>query len=287
MTTNFRLSLKFWGVRGSIPTPIKENMRYGGNTLCIEVRLPSDEILVFDGGTGIRGLGDFHMDENENKGLNVRVFLTHFHWDHIQGIPFFRPLYAPDNRVIFHTPRISHLRKEDTGADGGAEGILSGQFSNPYFPVSFEFLLAKKEFVELDLQPTKFGDLTISPFLLNHLGGAFGYRIESEGAVIVYATDLEHGDKELDKTVREYSQNADLLIFDSQYTPEDYEAHKGWGHSTWQEACKVANECQVKQLVLFHHKPSYDDAKLDQIAEEASREFENVSCAREGDSVIL
>ena len=118
--------------------------------------------------------------------------------------------------MIFHTPRLSHLRKEDTGAEGGAEGILSGQFSNPYFPVGFEFLLAKKEFEELDLKPSKYGELTISPFRLNHPGGAFGYRIESEGAVIVYATDLEHGDKELDTVVREYSQNADLLIFDSQ-----------------------------------------------------------------------
>ena len=287
MATNFRLRLKFWGVRGSIPTPVKENMNYGGNTLCVEVRLPSGDIFVFDGGTGIRGLGDLLMEEHAGKGFDTRVFLTHFHWDHIQGIPFFRPLYASDNQVIFHTPHFSNPREEGTDMEGGAEGILSNQFSNPYFPVSFEFLLAKKGFEELDLEPRKFGDLTISPFPLNHPGGAYGYRIESDGAVIVYATDLEHGDEELDKVVREYSQNADLLIFDSQYTPDDYEAHRGWGHSTWQEACKVANDAQVSQLVLFHHKPAYDDAKLDQIAEEASREFENVSCAREGDSVTL
>ena len=287
MTTNFRLCLKFWGVRGSIPTPLKENMNYGGNTLCLELRLPNGETFVFDGGTGIRGLGDLLMQEHGNEGFDVNVFLTHFHWDHIQGIPFFRPLYTPDNQVIFHTPRASHRRRDDTNLESGAEGILSGQFSNPYFPVSFEFLLAKKRFEELDMTPSKFGDLTVSPFPLNHPGGAFGYRIESDGAVIVYATDLEHGDKAYDKVVREYSQNADLLIFDSQYTPEDYETHKGWGHSTWQEACKVAKETQVKQLVLFHHKPSYNDAKLDQITEEASREFENVVCAREGDSITL
>ncbi len=154
--------------------------------------------------------------------------------------------------------------------EGGAQEILFGQFSNPYFPVNFEFLLAKKGFEDLDLKPYKFGDLTISPFPLNHPGDAYGYRIESDGAVIVYATDLEHGDEELDKVVREFSQNTDLLIFDSQYTPDDYESHRGWGHSTWQEACKVANEAQVNQLVLFHHQPAYDDAKLDRITEEAS-----------------
>ena len=285
MTTSFRLHLKFWGVRGSIPTPIKENMQYGGNTLCAEVRLPTGEILVLDAGTGIRGLGDLLVEEHGTQGFHAKVFLTHFHYDHIQGLPFFRPLYAPENHVIFHTPRFSIPGRAE--ADCGLEEILTGQMSNPYFPVDFELLLAKKGFEELDLKPSKFGNLTVSPFPLNHPGGAFGYRLESDGAVIVYATDLEHGDKELDKVVREYSQNADLLIFDSQYTPEDYEGRKGWGHSTWKEACKVANDAQVKQLVLFHHKPAYNDAKLDQMAQEASREFENVVCAREGDSVIL
>ena len=287
MTTNFRLSLRFWGVRGSIPTPLKENMNYGGNTLCIELRLPTGEIFVFDGGTGIRGLGDLLTKECGAQGLDVMVFLTHFHWDHIQGIPFFQPLYKPENTVTFHTPRFSIARKGDTSSESGVEEILTGQMTDPYFPVNFEFLHAKKKFAELDLKPSKFGDLTISPFPLNHPGGAFGYRIESDGAVIVYATDLEHGDKELDKVVREYSQNADLLVFDSQYTPEDYETHKGWGHSTWQEACNVAKDSQVSQLALFHHRPSYNDAKLDQITEAASRQFENVVCAREGDSVIL
>ncbi|MEE8348852.1 MAG: MBL fold metallo-hydrolase, partial [Acidobacteriota bacterium] len=174
-----------------------------------------------------------------------------------------------------------------SGASSVVEEILTGQMSDPYFPVSLEFLRAQKEFNELDLTPTKFGDLTISPFPLNHPGSAFGYRIESNGATIVYATDLEHGNKEMDRVVREYSQNADLLIFDAQYTPEDYELHREWGHSTWQEACNVANESKVKQLILFHHKPSYHDAKLDQISGEASRQFENVSCAREGELITL
>jgi len=287
MTTNFRLRLKFWGVRGSIPTPLQQNRGYGGNTLCVEVRLPSGEIFVFDGGTGIRGLGDLLRKEHRDQGFEVSVFLTHFHWDHIQGIPFFLPLYNSENQVIFHTPHFPKDRYGNPSSKGGAEEILTGQMSNPYFPVNFELLLAKKSFEELDMKPTKFGNLTISAFPLNHPGGAFGYRIESEGAVIVYATDLEHGDKKLDKVLREYSQNADLLIFDSHYTPEDYETHKGWGHSTWQEACNVAQESQVKQLVLFHHRPAYDDAKLDQIAQEASQKFENVACAREGDSIIL
>ena len=137
--------------------------------------------------------------------------------------------------------------------------------AHPYFPISLESLAAKKEFKEIDPDPLKFGKLTITPFRLNHPGQTYGYRIESEGAVIVYATDLEHGDAKLDKLLREVSQNADLLIYDSQFTPEDYKKHKGWGHSTWLEACRAASDAQVKQLALFHHFPSYDDGRFYEI----------------------
>ncbi|MDA2932997.1 MBL fold metallo-hydrolase [Acidobacteria bacterium AH-259-D05] len=287
MTTHFRLHLRFWGVRGSIPTPQKENLHYGGNTLCVELRLPTGEIFIFDGGSGLRRLGDSLAKDHENQGFDVRLFLTHFHWDHIQGIPFFQPLYLPENTVSFHALRFPEAQYRRSGSEGGLEETLKGQMGHPYFPVSFDFLHAKKNFIETDLEPIKFGKLTITPFPLNHPGHTYGYRIESEGAVIVYATDLEHGDEELDKVLRDHSQNADLLIFDSQYTPQDYEAHKGWGHSTWLEACQVAKEAKVKQLALFHHEPSYHDQQLDQIVEKACREFENTLAAQEGWSIVL
>ena len=287
MDTDFRLRMTFRGVRGSIPTPLKENLNYGGNTLCVELRLPTGEIFIFDGGTGIRKLGDDLLEEHEGQELAVRIFLTHFHWDHIQGLPFFQPLYAPENKVTFYALPAPQDQYRRLDAEGGLEEALKVQMGHPYFPVTFDSLLAQMKFVELDSEPIKFGKLTVSPFRLNHPGNTFGYRIESEGAVIVYATDLEHGHDELDKLLRDSAQNADLLIFDSQYTPEDYETHKGWGHSTWMEACQVANEANVKQLALFHHEPSYNDQRLDQIVEEARRHFENTIGAQEGCSIVL
>lgn len=287
MDSDFRLCMKFWGVRGSTPTPQIENLSYGGNTPCLEVRLPNNEVFIFDGGTGIRTLGASLLQGCEDQKVSLKVFLTHFHWDHIQGIPFFPPLYYEENEVTFHSVGFLEGTHRRMGSNSGLEETLKIQMRNPYFPIAFDFLPAKKGFVEIDLEALKFGKLTMHPFPLHHPGKAFGYRIESEGAVIVYASDLEHGHQELDTVVRDFSQNADLLIFDSQYTPEDYEKQKGWGHSTWLEACRVANEAKVKQLALFHHDPSYDDQKFFQIVQEARRKFENTVGAQEGHSVVL
>ena len=287
MEQDFRLSVRFWGVRGSTPTPHIENLNYGGNTPCVEVRLPNNQVLIMDGGTGIRALGTSLVEEFGNEKLKLHVFLTHFHWDHIQGIPFFPPLYHSDNLVVFHSMPFQDRRFRRGGSNSGLEETLKFQMADPYFPVSFDFLPARKEFVEVGLDPMDFGEMTIHPFPLNHPGKAFGYRIESEGAVVVYATDLEHGHKELDKVVRDFSQDADLLIYDAQYTPEDYPNHKGWGHSTWVEACLVAKDAKVKQLALFHHNPAYNDRIFFEVVQRARREFENTLGAREGLSVLI
>ncbi|MGH9340523.1 MAG: MBL fold metallo-hydrolase [Acidobacteriota bacterium] len=271
MQNDFKLRLKFWGVRGSTPTPQLENLGYGGNTSCLEVRSAGGELLILDGGTGIRNLGRSLVEEAARSDLSIHMLLTHFHWDHIQGIPFFAPLYFPRNSVTFYA----------FGDSGGPEKMLAGQMQSPYFPVDLHRAPANKEFVVIDRTPLKFGDLSVYPFPLNHPQGAFGYRFECEGASAVYATDLEHGHEELDKVLREHAQNADILIYDAQYTPEEYESHKGWGHSTWSEGARVARESKVEELILFHHDPGHDDRMCFEIIEKAQGHFPRTLAAKE------
>jgi phosphoribosyl 1,2-cyclic phosphodiesterase len=286
---HFRLRLKFWGVRGSTPTPQIENLSYGGNTACLEVRLPNNEIFIFDGGTGVRNLGIALVEEFKGRELSATFFLTHYHWDHIQGIPFFAPLYAAANEFTFYSFR--RTRPGRKGEPGPyyetVREMLEGQMKNPYFPINFGFLPSKRDFREIYRDPIKFGKFQIHPFPLNHPQGALGYRMESEGAVIVYASDLEHGHGELDSTLREFAQNADILIYDAQYTPEEYEQHKGWGHSTWLEATRVAKDAKAKQLILFHHDPAHTDQMFFEVVQQARMHFENTLGAKEGWVFIL
>lgn len=272
-----RLRVKFWGVRGSTPTPQIDNLGYGGNTPCLEVRLPGGEVFVFDAGTGARNLGAALMEEKHGEDMSVTIFLTHFHWDHIQGIPFFAPLYEPNNRLQF----ISHC------STGPLQEILGGQMAKPYFPVNFESATRRRDFVQLDGKAWRQGALLVQPFPLTHPQGAAGYRIEANGAVVVYATDHEHGVPEVDTGLRDIAQGADLLIYDSQYTPAEYEKHRGWGHSTWKEGVAVAQDARVKQLVLFHHDPSHNDDTMSHITDEARQFFDATSAAREGLTIAL
>lgn len=271
MSEPSRLQLTFWGVRGSIPTPAPENLGYGGNTTCLELRLPNDEVVVIDGGTGARQLGLSLLQRFSRNANDIHFLMTHFHWDHIQGIPFFAPLYSPANRVVFHSSR----------SPAEVLDILEGQMTHPYFPVKFELLAAKREFVQITQEPLTYGDLTVRAFPLNHPQGATGFRLESHGAVIVHACDHEHGNAKLDQTLREYSEGADVLIYDAQFTPDEYPSKAGWGHSTWLEGVKVARDAGVKQLILSHHDPSHSDDMLRGMLDEAKAEFENTALAQE------
>lgn len=274
---SFRLELKFWGVRGSIPTPQCDNLRFGGNTTCLEIRLPTGEVLIIDGGTGLRNLGVALTREFSGAMPPLHFLMTHFHWDHIQGIPFFAPLYNPANTVTFHSSHDGdHLRE-----------ILGGQMRQPYFPVAFDSLPAQLELVCVPPAGIRYGGLNIRPFPLNHPQGATGYRMESEGAVIVHASDFEHGNPRMDALLREYAQNADILIYDAQYTPEEYESKRGWGHSTWTEGVRLARACGVKKLILFHHDPMRDDIAMERIVEQARNGFESTDAAKEGWSIRI
>ncbi len=265
----FGMRLRFWGVRGSLPTPRPGQLGFGGNTACVEVRLPDDEVIVLDAGTGIRELGHRLLTESNGTTTPIRIFLTHFHWDHIQGIPFFDPLYRPESRLSFYGP------------SDRLEEVLSGQMRRPYFPFGLRETPSVKEFLPVE-KVMELGDLIVRTFPLNHPQGATGYRFERASKVLVYATDLEHGDRKLDEVLREYSQDADILIYDAQYTPEEYTRHKGWGHSTWREATRLARECRVKRLLLFHHDPLHDDEAMSGIVGEARTYMAAVDAAREG-----
>jgi phosphoribosyl 1,2-cyclic phosphodiesterase len=269
---SWRLKVGFWGVRGSLPTPSSNTLNIGGNTSCVEIRGPGGEIAIFDSGTGIRELGDRLVKESQGRPLSIHLFLSHFHWDHIQGLPFFAPLYNPANSITIYSSHCSAPLK----------AALTGLMSPPYFPVKFESLPACIELVELGPDVRQVGLLAVSSFPVNHPQGACGYRVECAGAVVVYVPDREHGMPEMDRMIREQARSADLLIHDSQYTPEEYEQRKGWGHSTWLETVRLAQDADVKRLVLYHHDPSRTDGMLDQITEKARVEFPNTWAAKEG-----
>jgi len=262
------MTLKFRGVRGSLPSPCPANLRYGGNTTCLEVRVADGSILIIDAGTGIRGLGP-ELDAAE--ALSLSLLLTHFHWDHIQGIPFFTPLYDARNHLDVYSPRSVAEARE----------ILEGQMSAPLFPVPFECLAAVRRFHQVQ-EPFAVGPIRVTPFPLNHPQGASGYRLDCAGHAIVHACDHEPGVQAVDDGIVRMAEGADVLICDAQYTPEEYPRRRGWGHGTWPDAVRMARRAGVRQLVLTHHDPDHDDAFLDGILALARNEFASTVVAAEG-----
>jgi len=270
------MRVKFWGVRGSTPTPQAENMRYGGNTSCVEVRV-GEQLYIFDCGTGFRVLGQQLQDEFGEKKLplSAHVFVSHFHWDHIQGIPFFRPLYdRADSQFIFHCSSRTRSLKQ----------VMDEQMASPYFPVNLSQMQAQQKFYDIDIGRLNLEDgVQIQTSWLNHPQGCMGFRMETKDGVLVYATDNEPGDAAFDKSVRKLAEGADVLIYDAQYLPEEYAAEKhGWGHSHWREAVNVVMESGAKELVLFHHDPDHTDVVIDKIVHDARNYYPKVRAAAEG-----
>jgi len=270
--------IKFWGVRGSTPTPQPENMRYGGNTSCVEVRL-GERIYIFDCGTGFRVLGQALRHEFGARGIEARVFVSHFHWDHIQGLPFFGPLYdSSENRFEFHcSSRTRSLKR-----------VLEEQMSSPYFPVGLRQMQAKQTFHDIEEGRVQLDEVTVQTMWLHHPQGCMGFRLETKDGIFVYATDNEPGNEAFDKSVRKLAEGADLLIYDAQYLPDEYEARRrGWGHSHWREGVNIAMESGAKELVLFHHDPDHDDRCIDKLLRDARDYYPSVRAASEGMQLTL
>ncbi len=285
------MRVTFWGVRGSIPTPGAETVRYGGNTSCVSVQL-GDDMVVFDAGTGIRLLGNRLMADGAPS--RIHLFLSHVHWDHIQGFPFFAPAYNAGFDIMVHG------RGQ---ADFTLGQILAGQMEGPNFPVSLDQLDAKLAYHDLapaqEIHLLKADGRTLATLKCisgNHPNGVLVYRLEDpvSGRSMVYATDTEHYSHGLDQAITTLAQGADLLIYDGMYTPEEYESkHKGWGHSTWEQGLAIARAAKVKQYMVFHHDPSHDDAFLDSLLATVKGEADKtapgiqVGLAREGLSLDL
>ncbi|MBP2293903.1 MBL fold metallo-hydrolase [Azospirillum rugosum] len=268
---------RFWGVRGSIASPGPDTLRYGGNTPCVEVRC-GDALLILDAGTGIRPLGEALVREAlvRQGATDIDLLLTHSHLDHICGLPFFAPAFHAGSRL-----RISagHLEPGRT-----IRSVLQCMMASPLFPVPVEIFRADcsfHDFVAGETLHPKPG-VTVRTGRLNHPDGATGYRVEFAGRSLCYVTDTEHPAEGRDAAVVELARGADLLIYDSTYTDAEYPAHAGWGHSTWQEALRVAEAAGVGRAVIFHHDPKRTDDELDAIAAAAEAARPGTIVAREG-----
>ncbi|GMU58573.1 MAG: hypothetical protein AMXMBFR34_03360 [Myxococcaceae bacterium] len=266
------LFVRFWGVRGSIPTPGPRTRRYGGNTSCVEVRA-GKTLLVFDAGTGLRELG-VHLGRKVDSPITVHLFLSHPHWDHIQGFPFFGPAYESSTTIYVYGPR----------GDDKHYQLLSGQMSNAYFPVRFSELGARILARSFKGTSVDAGDATVHLFEQKHPGGSLGFRVEYAGKSVVFSTDNEldqllldkqaafESPDELRKLPRELLkpvQDADLLIADAQYADDEYAQRVGWGHPRANTVVDLAAQAGVRRLALTHHDPMHSDREIDVVVSEA------------------
>ncbi|MEW6669740.1 MAG: MBL fold metallo-hydrolase [Thermodesulfobacteriota bacterium] len=305
------MKVKFWGVRGSIPCPGGSTVKYGGNTPCIEVRMKtSDRLIIIDAGSGIRELGIHMMSRDLPRGpIRTEIFLTHTHWDHIMGFPFFNPIYIPGTQLKVYGPV--------TYEDESLEQVVGGQLTYRYFPVRQEELAARIEYIDLKEDRLDLGEgIGLTTKYLNHPVLCLGYRLEAEGRVLctafdtepfqnVFSTDpddlsydevmAEEGRQaaaEENARIREFYRGADLLIHDAQYTQQEYGAsRRGWGHSPMEYAIASARESRVKRLALFHHEPVRSDGQMDDLAGKhacpGGGGDMQVFFAREGDEIEL
>lgn len=272
MTADDDFSVRFWGVRGSIPCPGPSTVRYGGNTSCVEVRCGGSSIIL-DAGTGIRELGDTMMKDGP---VDTDILFTHTHFDHIVGMPFFAPLYSEDNAVRLWA---GHLLPEHC-----LEDVLCEMLVAPLFPIPMDIMAAKKDFNDFKCGETlkmKCGAV-VKTGLLNHPNRATGYRVEFGGHSICYVTDTEHVEGKLDQNILDLIAGTDIFIYDSTYTDEEYPNFKGWGHSTWQAGVALADAANVGTFVVFHHEPTHDDAFMDAVAKEAQAKRPGTVVAQEG-----
>ena len=268
--------LSFWGVRGSTPTVDRAVLRYGGNTPCLELITPEGGRLILDCGTGLRILGNRLAAATDNA-IEAEILVTHYHWDHIQGIPFFAPLYSSQNKFHFYSFPSEFLGRESL------KRVFEAQMAHPYFPVNLQAMSAVLDFTDVAGGDCFcIGKTRVRTCWLNHPQGCLGYRIETSVGTIVYATDNEPGNLEYERNLRRLAEGADIFVNDAQYTPEQLEQHRGWGHSSWREGVRIAEAAGVRNLVLFHHDPDSSDKSVDGILRDAREEFVNTWAAAEG-----
>lgn len=258
------LRLRFWGTRGSIPSPGPTTVRYGGNTPCVEVRTETDWLVILDAGTGIRELGRSLVASSNGHGISADIFLTHAHWDHIQGIPFFAPIFQPGNHFTIWGSKT---------LERSIDKVIRDQMLPVVFPVTFEQLDATIDFGEIAEGRHVGNGYEVTAFAVQHPGGALGFRFTSgsrQGGSLVYISDNELSPapvytsrSDWKEQLVEFVRGATVLVHDATYTCDEYEQHRGWGHSTDEDAVSLALDAGVEQLVLFHHRPERTDDDVD------------------------
>ena len=272
-------TVRYWGVRGSVPTPGPSTMRYGGNTTCIEVRCDG-HVFVIDSGTGARELGNLMMREAAGEPIEATMLYSHHHLDHVQGFPFFVPIYQPSSRLNIYS---------GTTNQGVTEQVLSAQMAYPAFPVGLDQLASELNFHVFEAGDTlTFGDVTVRTCALNHPGGAIAYRFEHRGHAFVQASDVEHTEDHPDSALTALCKGADYLSYDSTYVAgAEYQQFKGWGHSTWRHGLDIAQAAGVDRFIAFHHDPSHDDAFMDGVGRDLSAASPGAMVAIEGMTLDL
>lgn len=272
------MQVRFEGVRGSIPVSGPQFARTGGNTTTVVLE-HEGERLILDGGTGLASLGQ----QLGFSAVETTVLFTHVHWDHIQGVPFFAPLFHPGSKVQFAGARTEW---------GGIQDSLVAQMRPPQFPVGLDAFAAELSFLDIDPgHAFEIGPFRILAAEMTHPNGVLVYRVEAGGRTVVFATDVEHG-ASLDRRLVDFASGADLLIHDAQYTRSEYRgeggpSRKGWGHSTWEDAVEVSTEGGIDRLALFHHDPTRDDAGVEHIEALAMERHSGAFAAREAETVVL
>jgi phosphoribosyl 1,2-cyclic phosphodiesterase len=274
------MKVKFYGVRGSLPVCGREFERYGGNTTCIRIlRESANRIAILDAGTGIRNLGKEIVSQGLSQNV-INILFSHFHWDHIQGFPFFAPAYNKDQIIGI-------LAMGRQGKAKNLKEIFSMQMQKEYFPIRLEMMGAQFEFLSYSSEETIYGAM-VSATPQHHLyeGGSYGFRIEDESVSLVVCTDVEHFNG-IDEKVVNLARGADLLIHDGQYTAAEYTKLKGWGHSSYEQAVEVAIRANVKKLIITHHDPDHNDDFLDAMEKDCQTLFPNSLFAKEGMEVVV
>jgi phosphoribosyl 1,2-cyclic phosphodiesterase len=259
------LTVRFWGTRGSIPSPGRDTVRYGGNTPCVELRTEDGRLVILDAGTGIRELGRSLLERANGAAIEGDIFLTHAHWDHIQGIPFFAPLFRKGNHFTIWGSKSLQM---------SIDRVVRDQMSPEVFPVSFEELQARIDFQELAEEHRTGHGYEVAALAVRHPGGALGYRFW-DGDVgprsLVYVSDNElsaratYDDRpNWRERLVDFARGAAVLVHDTMFTAQEYDAFVGWGHSTYEDAVALAIDAEVEKLVLFHHRPERTDDEVDQ-----------------------
>ena len=264
--------VNFWGVRGSLPTPGSDFNKYGGNTSCVEVKV-NGRTIIFDMGSGIKNLGN-HLIKNNIK--NFAIFISHFHYDHTCGLPFFAPAYDVNSKFKVYSGILP--------TRGKTLKVLNSQISSPSFPITVKDFSADIEYKDFEIGKTILlkDSINIKTMLLNHPDGAVGYRLDCEGKSVCYITDHEHSLGKENQELIDFVKNSNILIYDSTYDDNEFKNYIGWGHSTWQEGGRLAEKAGVKKFYIFHHNPDNCDAKMSEIESISKKKNKNFFVAKEG-----